>query len=282
MLKNRKVIQDIIHFSVLAVSSLVILYPLLWMVGNSLKSDEDMRTSMWKILPSNLNFRWHNYTEAWVTGQIGTTVINSVIVTFVSLILILVIAYMASYAMARINFIGKDIIMMLFLAMMMVPLGQVIMIPQYKLVSILGLTNTLQGLIPLYVNAGIPLSVFLLTAFLKKIPIEIDEAATIDGCNRFQVITKVLLPLSRPGLATIVIFQFVNIWNDYFTPLIYLQDRALRTVTLGLANFTGLWGVTDYNRLFAALVIITVPIIIIYIIFQKQFINGLISGAVKF
>jgi raffinose/stachyose/melibiose transport system permease protein len=280
-MKRKKLIQDMLHFGILAIMSLFILYPLLWMVGNSLKSDEDMRASMWKIFPTNLNFRWKNYIDAWITGQIGTTIINSVIITFSSLILIVIISFIASYAISRINFRGKGIVMILLLSMMMVPLGQVIMIPQYRLERLLGLTNTLQGLVILYVNAGIPLSVFLLNAFMQKIPIEIDEAATIDGCSRLQIMTKVLFPLSRPGLATVIIFQFMTIWNDYFTPLIYLHDESKRTVTLGLANFVGLWGVTDYNKMFAALVIITIPIIVIYIIFQKQFISGLVAGAVK-
>jgi ABC-type glycerol-3-phosphate transport system permease component len=280
-LKDKKLRQDIIHFVVLAIFSLFILYPLLWMLGNSLKSDKDMTSSMWKILPTHLNFIWKNYIDAWNIGQIGTTAINSIIITFSSLILIVIISFLASYAVARIDFYGKGIVMILLLSMMMVPLGQVIMIPQYRLERLLNLTNTLQGLVILYINAGIPISVFLLSAFMQKIPIELDEAATIDGCTRFQIVTKILFPLTRPGLATVVIFQFMAIWNDYFTPLIYLHDESKRTVTLGLANFVGLWGVTDYNKMFAALVIITVPIIIIYIIFQKQFISGLTSGAVK-
>lgn len=280
-MKRKRLLQDIIHFVVLAIMSLFILYPLSWMVGNSLKSDKDMTSAMWRILPEHMNFQWKNYIDAWNTGRIGTTIINSVIITFSSLVFIIIISFIASYAVARINFKGKSIVMTLLLSMMMVPLGQVIMIPQYRLERLLGLTNTLQGLVILYVNAGIPLSVFLLSAFMHKIPIEIDEAATIDGCSRLQIITKILFPLSRPGLATVIIFQFMTIWNDYFTPLIYLHDENKRTVTLGLANFTGLWGVTDYNKMFAALVIITIPIIIIYVIFQKQFISGLVAGSVK-
>lgn len=279
-MKRLRFLQDASTIIILTIMSLFIVMPLLWIVGNSLKSDQDIRVNMAKMLPTE-GYQFQNYAAAWEQGNIGQTFFNSAVITFFSVFSILVVALLTAYAIARINFKGKNIMMTVFISTMMIPLGQVIMIPQYRLMTLLNLVDTRQGLILLYINGGIAFSVFLLTSFLKKIPFEIDEAATIDGCNRLQVLVKILLPLSRPGLATVIIFQFMNVWNDYFLPLIYIQDPQLKTITLGLTAFTQMWGLVDYNRLFAALVIITMPVLVIYVIFQKQFISGITAGSVK-
>lgn len=280
-MKNKKFLTDSLIFAVLTIFSTFIIIPLVWLLGNAMKSDKDIRVNMAKLLPSLGEWQFENFPVAWERGSIGQTFMNSLIITTCSVLLILVVSYLTAYALSRIKFTGRNILMATFVSMMMVPMSQVIMIPQYRLISLLNLVNTYQGMILLYLNGGIAFSVFLLTSFLKKIPIEIDEAATIDGCNRMQIIIKVLLPLSKPGLATVIIFQSMNIWNDYFTPLIYLHDPDMKTITLGLKNFMGLWGLVDYNRLFAAIAMITFPVVIVYLVFQKQFISGLTSGSVK-
>ena len=280
-MKTKNIIVKTIDYFILVVLSSVILIPLLWVLGNSLKSDKDVRVNMANILPSSGEWQLSNFAEAWQRGNIGQSVINSTIITVFSVFFIIVVSYLTAYAIARIQFKGSGVIFALFVSMMMVPLAQVVMIPQFKLISSMNLVNTYPGVILLYVAGGIPFSVFLLTSFLRKIPMEIDEAASIDGCNRMQIITKILLPLSRPGLATVIIFQSMSIWNDYFTPLIYLRTAEMRTITLSLKNFMGQWGLVDYNRLFAAIVVVTFPIVILYVIFQKQFISGLTSGSVK-
>jgi len=280
-LKIKKSIVKIIDYFILVIFSVVIVVPLIWILGNAVKSDKDVRVNMANLLPSSGEWEFSNFSNAWQRGNIGQSVLNSLIISIISVFFILIVSYLIAYAIARIQYKGSEIIFALFVSMMMVPLAQVVMIPQYKLIASMNMVNTYQGVILLYVAGGIPFSVFLLSSFLRTIPIEIDKAAAIDGCNKIQIITKILLPLSKPGLATVIIFESMSIWNDYFTPLIYLQSAEMRTITLALKNFMGQWGLVDYNRLFAAIAMVTFPIVIVYIIFQKQFISGLTSGSVK-
>jgi len=170
--------------------------------------------------------------------------------------------------------------MVVLVATMLIP-SQVIIIPLYALEASLGVLNTRLGLILPYIAGGIPFSIFLLTAFLRTVPFELEESAFIDGCKRPEIIQKIILPLSRPGLATVIVFQSFSIWNQYFLPLVLLQDPSLQTVTLGLMAFSQQWGMTDFPRLFAALTIINVPVILLYAVFQKQFISGMTAGALK-
>lgn len=280
-MKTKKKIVALIDYIILMILSAVIIFPLIWLVGNSLKSDKDVRKNMANLLPSPGEWQFDNYIQAWQRGNIGDTIKNSFINTVVAVLLILIVAYLTSYAIARIRYRGNEIVYALFVSLMMVPLAQVVMIPQFRLISGLNLVDTHLGVILLYTAGGIPFSVFLLTSFLRRIPMELDEAARIDGCNHARIILKVLLPLSKPGIATVIIYQGMNIWNDYFTALIYLHSPDTKTVTLGLKNFMGQWGLVDYNRLFAAIAIVTLPVVLLYVIFQKQFIGGLTSGSVK-
>lgn len=280
-MKSNNRIRMIADYIILTILSTFIIIPLIWLVGNSLKSDQDIRVNMAKLLPSAGEWQFGNYVQAWQRGNIGQTITNSFINAIVSVFLIVLVSYFTAYAIARIKYKGSEIVYALFVSMMMVPLAQVVMIPQFRMISGLNLVDTHLGVILLYVAGGIPFSVFLLTSFLRRIPIELDEASRIDGCSHMEIIFKILLPLSKPGIATVVIFQGMNVWNDYFTALIYLRSPEMKTITLGLKNFMGQWGLVDYNRLFAAIAIVTLPIILLYVIFQKQFVSGLTSGSVK-
>lgn len=280
-MKTRRILIKIFDYVVLTLLSAIVLIPLFWLLGNSVKSNKDIRVNMAKFLPSPGEWQIENFASAWERGNIGRAILNSAIITAVSVFLIVVVTYLAAYAIARVRYKGSTVVLALFVSLMTVPLSQVVMIPQYRMISGMNLVSTYPGVILLYVAGGIPFSVFLLTSFLRTFPIEMDEAAAIDGCNRMQIILNILLPLSKPGLATVIIFQSMNIWNDYFTPLIYLRSPQMRTITLSLKNFQGMWGLTDYNTMFAAIATVTLPIVIIYVIFQKQFISGLISGSVK-
>lgn len=262
------------------VGTIIIMYPLLWMIAGSLKTDEAIRMDMYGLIPIG-GPAWGNYVFAWRVANIWRNGLNSIYISVFSLLFIIVLTYLSSYALARIDFPGRNLLLTIFVALMLVPLGSVTLIPQFRLISQMGLHNNLWSLIILSVNRGIPISVFLLTSFLQTIPRELDESAFIDGAGRLRIIFQIYFPLSRPGLATVIIFQFMIIWNDYFLPLIYLQRPEVRTVTLGLSNFNHLFGQVDYNMLFAALCTVTMPIVIVYLIFQRWFISGITAGAVK-
>ncbi|BBI36658.1 ABC transporter permease [Cohnella abietis] len=273
-----KPLYVMLRILLLSVFSLTILYPLLWMLGVSLKDQKDMFARPWSIVPQE--FLWTNFSKAWTVGKIGQSMGNTAFVTVVTLLFIVVFCYLASYALARIEFRGRKLILTLFISTMLLPI-QIILIPLYRIQKSLHLIDSLWGLILPYIAIGLPISIFLMTAFLRSVPFELEESASIDGANRLQLIYKIMLPLSRPGLATVVILQFMTIWNEFPLALIVINNPELRTITLALSNFKGLWGMMDFNKLFAALVITTLPVIAMFIIFQRQFISGLTSGALK-
>ncbi len=253
------------------------IYPVLMVVLDSLKSQREMYINPWG-LPKL--FRLSNYTEAWSVGKIGDYYLNSIVVSLGSLVLIIGIVYLASYSLARLRFRGRGLVLILFVSTMMLPI-QVTIIPIYKIEKALGIMDSLIGLVLPYVAKALPFSIFVLTAFLKTLPTEFDEAARIDGAGRIAILIRIIFPLSRPGLATIVILNFMSIWNDFYLPLVLIHDPAKRTLNLGLVNFSQLWGLVDFTRLFAALAIISVPLIAVYVVFQRQFISGLTSGGLK-
>jgi ABC-type glycerol-3-phosphate transport system permease component len=265
----------------LITGAVIVLYPLMWMVSTSLKTHEAMYSNMYSILIPKGGWAIENYAIAWRTANIGPTILNSVKITFTSLFFMMLLSYLTSYALVRMRFAGRRFWLTLFVTLMLVPLGQVVMIPQYQLIRALKMNDTLQGVILLYINSGIPFSVFLLTSFISRIPLALDEAAHIDGASRVRIVFQICLPLSLPGFATVIIFQFMTIWNDYFTPLIYLVSPGNRTITLGLKNFSGVYKATAYNQLFAALCIVSIPVIIIFLLFQNLFISSIAAGSVK-
>jgi ABC-type glycerol-3-phosphate transport system permease component len=262
----------------LAFLSLPILYPMIWLVSNSLKTRPDMINNSWKIVPETIV--WQNYVDAWEIGKIGQAFMNSLIVSTAAVVLMIVVALFASYALARLEFWGRDFIMVMVLATWMMP-AQVLIIPLFKLEAMMNITNTRLGLILPYAAGTLPFAVFVLTTFIRTIPYEIEEASYIDGASRLRTIVQIVAPLSKPALSAVIIFSFMQCWNEFFMALVMIKDPALKTLPLAILSFNGQWGQTDFTRLFAALVIISLPTIIVYIIFQKQFIQGLTSGAIK-
>jgi ABC-type glycerol-3-phosphate transport system permease component len=253
------------------------IYPVFLIILGSLKSQRELYVNPWSFpkIP-----RFSNFTEAWSIGKIGDYYVNSVLVALGALVLIVVIAYLASHALARLRFRGRDMVMILFVSTMLLPI-QITIIPIYKIEKAFGIIDSLVGLILPYVAKALPFSIFVLTAFLKTLPVEFDEAARIDGAGRLSILARIIFPLSRPGLATIVILNFMSIWNDFYLPLVLIHDPTKRTLNLGLVNFSQLWGLVDFTRLFAALAIISLPLVLVYIVFQRQFISGMTSGGLK-
>jgi ABC-type glycerol-3-phosphate transport system permease component len=275
---KKKRIFLIIQISVLALISLTILYPGAWLISNSLKNRGAMMNDSWNLIPDPVV--WANYPDAWRIGTIGNSFKNSLIITASSVFLVIMAAFLASYALARLKFNGRNVIFVMMLAMWMVP-AQSLIIPLYRFEASLGITNTYIGLILPYAAGGLPFAVFVLTTFIRTIPMEIEEATIIDGASRLRIIFQIIAPLSLPGIATVVIFSFMGNWNELFLAMVMLTNPKLRTLPVAIMNFSGLWGYVDYSRLFAAIVLISLPIVIVYIIFQKQFIKGLTAGAVK-
>lgn len=275
---SKSKISDMIKNIILTIFSVFVIYPLLWLVANSLKNRADMVVNSLNLIPKKIF--WNNYSEAWVIGSLGKRFINTLIVAVATVSIVIVFCYLASYALARLRFTGRKTIMVLFVGTMMIPV-QVIMIPLFKMEVAIHIQNTLIGLILPYAAGILPFCIFVMTAFLKRIPFEIEEAGLIDGCNRRKLIWNIVLPLSKPGLATITIFSFMNVWNEFYLALALVSEPDVKTLNLAILDFQRLWGIVDYTRMFAALVIIILPVITLYTIIQKQFISGLTAGSVK-
>ena len=263
-------------YAILIFATIQTIYPLIWMIFGSLKSDSDLFNNVWG--PPRLII-WQNYLDAWRIADLGARIGNSIIVTVLSLTLLLIVSSIAAYALARLQFPGRQAIFLLILATMMIP-PEVTVIPLFIVVRTLGILNSRFGLVFLYAGTSMAFSVFLLRGFFLAIPIELEDAALVDGANRLQVFWYMVLPLARPGLATVAIFQGMFIWNEFFLAFIFIRKKEMQTIPLGLVNFFYRYQ-ADWTLYFAALTMVTVPVIILYVGMQRWFIEGLTAGAVK-
>lgn len=268
--------NPILRLLVLSALTIVFTYPFVWMVLSSLKTPETFFTAFF-ALPETLNFQ--NYAEAWSSGMAGY-LFNSIVVTSGTVALVLVLCLPLAYALARLQFPGRRVIFAGFLIVLFVPMPLAI-IPLYELVAKLGLINTYAAMILPYAAGALPFAVVFTTAYFRTLPLELDEAATLDGANPGQAFFHVALPLARPAIATVVILTFFGAWNELLVALTLTQSASVRTIPVGLLSFSPAYGVADFPQMFAALTIATLPVFIVFVIFQRQFIAGLVQGVFK-
>jgi raffinose/stachyose/melibiose transport system permease protein len=261
---------------VLIANSFLMLFPIIVMVFNGFRTNIEIFNSPF-TLPDFANVG--NYLAIWNETNFLRYLLNSFIVTGSSIILILVLGTMAAYAIARYQFFGASFILLFFIAGLTLPLKLAI-IPLFILMRDLGILNNQLSLICVYVAMGLPSTVFILTGFIRTLPSELEDAARMDGASELRIMWSVMLPLARPAMVIAVIQNLVPIWNDFFFPLVFIQNDALKTLPQGLTAFMGEY-TTNWGVLFAGLTLSAAPITIIYIILSKQFINGMTSGAVK-
>lgn len=261
----------------LVVVAVIWIAPFVFIVFTSLKSTAQVMTSSAFAPPTEPQFS--NFTAAWARGRFSTTFVNSAIITAVKVPLGLFLSAMAAYALAKIPMRFGKLILLLVLFGTMIPF-QVMLAPIFTLVNSLGLIDTYPGVILPYLAFGIPYQVFILYGFFRAIPNELSEAARIDGASHFTTFRRVFLPVSLPVLAALFILDFVATWNEFAMALVLLQDRQMWTLPLGLSAFQGQFS-RDYGQLNAAIVMTVLPATIVYLIFQRYFVSGLTSGAVK-
>jgi raffinose/stachyose/melibiose transport system permease protein len=270
------VISRIIAYVVMAVMVVLTVYPLLWMILGGFKTGSEFYQNIWG-LPASLDLK--NFVYSWNAANLAQKFLNSIITTAGTLALVLPITSMAGYALAKIRFRGRRLVYGLVLVGIMVPFG-VIAIPVFTVIVDMHLLNTLLGLVLVYTANAIPLGVFLMFSFFESIPDELEEAAQVDGCTPFGAFFRIVLPLARPALATQLILTGTSVWNEYFMASLLIHQDQTETLPLGLVIFTSRFG-TNYPQLFAALAIVTLPVVILYLGAQRQFISGLAAGAVK-
>jgi raffinose/stachyose/melibiose transport system permease protein len=268
--------QLVVVYVILGVHALLTLFPLWWVLVNSFRSSDQILTGF-RFLPEH--FDLSNYRRVLSTTSIPLAFYNSVSITFVSLALMLVMALPLSFALARFRFRAARFIYGFFALAILVP--SVSMLPMtFRLFNALGLLGTKYGIAFVYATEQLPVSVFLLVTFMRAIPSELDEAALIDGCGPWGVFVRVVVPLSRNGIVTVLILAFVAVWNDYLTALVLLPDPADRTLSLALAFAKGEYFV-DYGMMSAAIAFAVAPMIVVYLFLKDRLSSGLAVGAVK-
>jgi len=253
-------------------------YPLFWMFINSLKTNADFLNNPSYAMPET--WEWANYVIAWETGNLATTITNSIIVTVPSLVFIVLLGTAAGYALEVLVFKGRGTILLLFLAGIMIP-GQMIILPLFTAFFDLGITGSYLPMILIYTAGGLPLTVFLMATFFRAIPREIFEAATLDGASMTRSFFAIGFPMMRNAIITVAIVQFFLIWNDLLIALIFGGKKSLNTIQVGLLNFSGEYGAINYGPLFAAICITVFGILILYLFLNQRIMKGLAAGAVK-
>ena len=262
--------------ALLVVVAFIALFPIVWLLTGSIQTIQELYggVTFWPAEPQLVN-----YWIAWTRGGFSVYLPNSLFYSTVTVLAILLAASMAGYALARMAFPGRGVLMFLILAIMIVPLPASF-IALYKLLVDLGLANTRTGYLLALIAGGLPVSIFILRGFFLRQPKELEDAAILDGCNQFDIYWRVMLPLAKPGLAAVAVIQFLHAWNDYLLALVMFNSEALMPVQRGLTKFVSS-DTPEQHILLAATAMSVLPIIILYTVAQKSIIQGIMEGAVK-
>ncbi|MBB3451982.1 multiple sugar transport system permease protein [Rhizobium sp. BK313] len=279
MRRKRRDKRWLLHV-VLIAGAFLMLYPLLWMIGSSFKPEGEIFSNL-NPIPTSLDFS--NYIKGWTLGtgaSFSTFFLNSFIVCVGAIVGNLLSCSLAAYAFARINFRFKGILFALMIGTLMLPF-HVTVVPQYIIFNSLGWINTFLPLIVPKFFAVDAFFIFLMVQFIRGIPLELEQAAKVDGCNRFQIFTLIILPLMMPALVTTTIFTFIWTWNDFFSQLLYLNAEKNYTVSLGLRQFLDASGQSSWGSMFAMTTLSLVPVFLVFLFFQKRLVEGIATTGLK-
>jgi raffinose/stachyose/melibiose transport system permease protein len=254
-----------------------VLGPFVWLIISSFKTNAEIAKGVPYALPEAL--RWSNFLEAWRIGDFGQLMLNSVINATGVVVLLLLVTVPAGYAFAKMRFRGNNILFYLMLIGLTIPI-QAIIVPVYEVLTGLGLINTLLGVALAQAGNGVPFGLFIMRNFFRSMPNELIDAARIDGCGDLRIFLNVLLPLAMPGLLALTIISALTTWNDFFLPLVVLISPEVQTIPLGLVRFVGTFA-ADQRLIFAGTVISFFPIVALYLVTQRYFVEGLTRGALK-
>lgn len=277
--QNRRAVrlEHALVWLLLMAGALIMIVPFAWLVSTSLKEQRQIFVYPPQWIPNPV--RWQNYPESMTVLPFARFVGNTVMVTAITMVGTLLTSALCAYGFARLRFPGRDLIFMVLLSTLMLPYA-VIMIPQYIMFKYLGWIDTYLPLtVPAYFGGGV-FNIFLLRQFFRTIPADLTDAARIDGANELRIWAQIMLPLARPALAVIAIFTFINTWNDFLGPLIYLSSNDKFTIALGLATFKGMYA-TQWHYLMAASTIMVIPIIVLFFLAQRYFVQGIVLTGMK-
>ena len=278
------VLGRIVIYALLIFWAMIVIVPMAWTVLSSFKNDQEIFFSPWSLPAVPL---WENFVRAWVTARLGQYLINTLIIIIPAIFFTVLLSSMVAYVLARYEFRAKSFVFYLFLLGMMFPvfLG---LVPLYFIMQWLGLKDTFHGLILVYIAYSFPFTVFFLTGFFRTLPKELGEAAIIDGATQYETFFKVYLPLAQPGLIPVIIFNFLGQWNQYILPNVLMSNAGLSEEETRYVLSQGLFYLqnkqqyaNDWSGLFAAVTLVMIPTLVVYIIFHDRIEKGLTVGAVK-
>ena len=266
----------VIKYITLIAFTISCLYPIFWLVLSSFKTNQELYMNTWG-LPTSWSFK--NYYDAIFTGGVLRYFGNSVIISVSVVIVTAILATMASYAISRMDWKLSGLVYTIFLTGMMIPIYGLI-IPMFSIFKTLKLLDTRWAVIIPQIALGFPMSIFIICGFMRSIPRELEEAAVIDGANVFQCFGHVVIPISRSSIVTVMVVQFINVWNDLLLPRIFLTTATKMTLPVGLTNFRAQYS-TNYVGMIAAVILTIIPSIVVYVVLHKQIMEGMVAGAVK-
>lgn len=275
--RTGRLIASLVKYLLLVFFAGFFVLPWVWMISTSLKNPDELAVYPIIWIPDPI--RWDNYLEAFRRAEFPRFLLNTVLVAFPSVLGAVVSNALVAYGFARVRWPGRDLLFSLVLATLILP-GFVTFIPLYLIFKQL---NWINSYLPLVVPTwfGNPFFVFLLRQFFMTLPEELADAARVDGASEFRIFSQIILPLSRPALAVVALFQFIGSWNDYFGPLIYINDKALYTISLGIANMRASYGFSNFAWIMAATCMSVLPIIILFFFAQRTFIEGIALTGLK-
>lgn len=274
-MKKSNPVSKVFIYIVLGLVTITMLFPFLWMLSSSIKLDKDIFAFPIQWIPEKPV--WSNYVDIWTRIPLATFIKNTAKITLIVTFLQLVTSSFAAYAFSKLRFRGRYFLFMAYIATIAVP-WQAYMVPQFIMMRNFGLNNTHLAIILL--QAFSAFGVFMMRQFYQGIPDSLLEAARIDGMNEYQIYARIMLPLSKPALSTLTIFTFVNTWNDFLGPLLYLTRDELKTIQIGLRMFITQYS-AEYGLIMAASVVVLIPVLVVFLSLQKYFVQGIASTGVK-
>lgn len=273
--QNRGV--NIAIFLVLCAGAFIAVAPLLYMASTALQGVAFVQPFPPRLLPESITFE--NFEQAFASRNFGRAMLNSALVAIATTVMVTTLAATTAYGFARFEFRAKKLIFAVLMVMIMIP-GVVLLIPQFILAKNLGLLNSLPGLVLVYSAGPLAFNTFLLRGFFENLPRELEESAIIDGANPFTIFWRIMLPLAAPAISTVAVFSFLGAWDEYLLALNFLTDESLRTLPIAIANFRGQHS-SNWGLVFAGSLTAVIPTILLFMFFQRYFIQGITTGSVR-
>lgn len=258
--------------------TIVLILPFLWMISTSFKEADEVFQEVPKWLPRKFGFR--NYVNIWNRGYFKTYFVNSLIVSFATMGISLIVAMFAGYGISRFRFRGRTIFSVILIVVQMFP-SMLLLIPLYMIMSKLGLLNTYFSMVIAYTTFAMPFCTWMIKGYFDTIPVTLEDAARIDGCSRLRILFKIIMPLAAPGIVTVAMFAFILSWQEYMYALTFARTEDMRTITVGIALMQGQHGSVDWGQIMAGSVLACLPGLLLFTYLEKYLVQGYTMGAVK-